>query len=133
MAIRMRVVYYSKNMKALAEALSDGADVKADTVPPAYNIEKMKLLVVCTKSFKNLPDDLGRFLGGLDKTRAANVAFIVDGQPGTSGPMVDRTRNAGTNVIPNTLFVKSNLFGKISDADVAKAKAWKEELIASLS
>ena len=130
MAIKMRVVYYSKNLKGLAEQISDNADCKADTVPPAYNIEKQKLLIICTKAFKTIPDDLSRFLGGLDKTRAANV---IDGKEGTAGNLVDRTRNAGTNVIANTLYIKTNLFGQASAAEVEKVKAWKESLVASLS
>ena len=133
MAIKMRVVYYSKNLKGLAEQISDNADCKADTVPPAYNIEKQKLLIICTKAFKTIPDDLSRFLGGLDKTRAANVAFVIDGKEGTAGNLVDRTRNAGTNIIANTLYIKTNLFGQASAAEVEKVKAWKESLVASLS
>ena len=133
MAIKMRVVYYTPNLKNLAEQISDGADCKADTVPPAYNIEKQKLLVICTKAFKNIPDDLSRFLGGLDKTRAANVVFVIDGKEGTAGNLVDRTRNAGTNVVANTIYVKSNLFGKISPAEIERVKTWKDEVVASLS
>ena len=133
MAIKMRVVYYSKNLKTLSEQLSTEADCKADTVPPAYNIEKQKLLIVCTKSFKSVPDDLSRFLGGLDKTRAANVVFLVDGKPGTAGNLVDKARNAGANVVADTMYIKTNLFGKVSAADVEKAKEWKDKIVASLS
>ena len=133
MAIKMRVVYYSKNLKNLSEQLSTEADCKADTVPPAYNIEKQKLLIVCTKAFKTVPDDLSRFLGGLDKTRAANVVFVIDGKEGTSGNLVDKARNAGTNVIADTMYVKSNLFGQISAAEVERVKEWKDKIVASLS
>ncbi len=133
MAIKMRVVYYSKNLKTLSEQLSTEADCKADTIPPAYNIEKQKLLVVCTKAFKNVPDDLARFLGSLDKTRAANVVFVIDGKPGSAGNLVDKAGNAGTNVIADTMYIKSNLFGQISAADVAKVTEWKDKIVASLS
>jgi len=133
MAIKMRVVYYSKNLKTLSEQLSTEADCKADTVPPAYNIEKQKLLVICTKAFKNVPDDLARFLGGLDKTRAANVAFVIDGKPGTAGSLVDKASNAGTNVIADTIYIKSNLFGQVSAAEIERVKQWKDNIVASLS
>ena len=134
MAIKMRAVYFgSKKLAALAEAISDGAEKKADTIPPAYNVEKVRLLFVCVKGTKNLSDTVTRFFSGLDKSRADNVAFIVEGKEGSASHIMDTVREAGANVIDNVLYVKGGLFASASPADIENAKSWAKDVIDSIT
>lgn len=134
MALKMRAVYYgSKKMKALAEAVSFDAEKKADTIPPAYNVEKVRLLIICVKAAKNYSDTIDRFFGGLDKARADNVAFIIEGAEGSGQNVIERVKEAGTNVIPKVLYVKGGLFASVKPDEIEGAKSWLAEIVKSIS
>ena len=129
MAIKMRAVYFGdKKLKTLAEAISDGAEKKADTIPPAYNVEKVRLLFVCVQGKKNFSDTVMRFFSGLDKSRADNVAFIIEG-----ATVINAVKEAGANVIDNVLYVKGGLFASASAADIENAKNWAKDVITSIT
>ena len=130
----MRAVYYgSRKLKALAEALSFDAEKKADTIPPAYNVESVRLLVVCIKAAKNYSDTIMRFFDALDKQRAANVAFIVEGEEGSIENVINTVKEAGANVIPNILYVKGGLFASAKPEDITQAKGWLDEVIKTVT
>ncbi len=134
MAIKMRAVYFGdKKLRTLAEAISDGAEKKADTIPPAYNVEKVRLLFVCIKGSKNLSDTVMRFFTGLDKSRADNVAFIVEGAEGSAEKVINAVKEAGPNVIENVLYVKGGLFASASADEIDKAKIWARDVITSIT
>ncbi len=134
MAIKFRAVYFGdKKLRALAEAISDGAEKKADTIPPAYNVEKVRLLIVCVKGAKSYNDTVSRFFSGLDKSRADNVAFIIEGNEGSGATVINTVKEAGTNVMDNVLYVKGGLFASASPADIEQAKAWTKEIIDTIT
>ncbi len=134
MAIKMRAVYYGdKKLRTLAEAISEGAEKKADTIPPAYNVEKVRLLFVCIKGKSNFSDTVMRFFTGLDKSRADNVAFIVEGSAGSADKIISAVKETGTNVIDNVLYVKGGLFASASAADIDDAKNWARGIISSIT
>lgn len=134
MALKMRAVYYgSKKLKAIAEALSTDAEKKADTIPPAYNVESVRLLVVCIKAAKNYSDTIMRFFDALDKQRAANVAFIVEGAEGSVDNVISTVKEAGANVIPSVLYTKGGLFASAKPEDIAEAKKWLEDVIKTVT
>lgn len=134
MAIKMRAVYYGdKKLRTLAEAISDGAEKKADTIPPAYNVEKVRLLFVCIKGGKSLSDTVMRFFSGLDKSRADNVAFIVEGAEGSAEKVIAAVKEAGSNVIDNVLYVKGGLFASASATEIDEAKNWANSIITSIT
>ena len=134
MAIKMRAVYFGdKKLKSLAEAISDGAEKKADTIPPAYNVEKVRLLFVCVQGKKNFSDTVMRFFSGLDKSRADNVAFIIEGAEGSGATVINAVKEAGANVIDNVLYVKGGLFASASAADIENAKNWAKDVITSIT
>ena len=134
MALKMRAVYYgSKKLKTLAEAISTDAEKKADTIPPAYNVESVRLLVICIKAAKNYSDTIMRFFDALDKQRAANVAFIVEGEEGSVDNVINAVKEAGANVIPNVMYVKGGLFASAKPDEIADAKKWLEEVIKTVT
>lgn len=134
MAIKFRAVYYGdKKLRALAEAISDGAEKKADTIPPAYNVEKVRLLVICVKAAKSYNDTIQRFFNGLDRSRADNVAFIIEGAEGSGVNVIDSVKEAGANVIGNVMYVKGGLFASASADDIANAKTWFDSIVKEIT
>lgn len=137
MAIKMRVLYLSgkSKMKAFAEKLCEGTDVKADTVPPAYNVERTKLLIVGVSLGGSMNVAAERFFTGLDTSRATNVAFFVDGSPEKAKKLMDMVAETGVNVIDDVLYVKGGLpiISKPSAAEYQTITEWANKIIASLS
>lgn len=137
MAIKMRVLYLSgkSKMKQLAEKLCEGTDVKADTVPPAYNVERAKLLIVGATLGGSMNINAERFFTALDPSRAANVAFFIDGSPENAKKLMDMVAETGVNVIDDVLYVKGGLpfLSKASAADYEAVTKWANKIIADLS
>ena len=134
MALKFRAVYFGdKKLRTLAEAISDNAEKKADVIPPAYNVEKVRLLFVCVKGSKNFSDTVMRFFAGLDTARAAHVAFIIEGAEGSGEKVISTVKEAGAKVIDDVLYVKGGLFASASAAEIEAAKAWASKIIASVS
>lgn len=133
----MRVLYLSGKgkMKQLAEKLCEGTDVKADTVPPAYNVERTKLLIVGVSLGGTMNVAAERFFTGLDVSRASNVAFFVDGSPEKAKKLIDMVAETGVNVIDDVLYVKGGLplISRASAADYQAVTEWADKIIASLS
>ncbi len=137
MAIKMRVLYLSGKgkMKMLAEKLCEGTDIKADTVPPAYNVERVKLLIVGVSLGGSMKDAARRFFTGLDQSRAANIAFFVDGSPEKAKQLMDLVAETGVHVIDDVLYVKGGLplISKASAADYQAVTEWANKIINSLA
>ena len=129
------ILQIAKKLAALAEAISDGAEKKADTIPPAYNVEKVRLLVVAISLGSSLSEPARRFFAGLDPSRAANVALIVDGTPENAANLVEIIKEAGANVMDDILYVKGGLpfLSKASAADLDAASQWSKKIIASIT
>lgn len=137
MAIKMRVLHLTNKgkIRAMAERISDENEIKVDTIPPAYNVEKVRLLVVAISLGSSLSDPARRFFAGLDPSRAANVALIVDGTPENAANLVEIIKEAGANVIDDILYVKGGLpfLSKASAADLDAASQWSKKIIASIT
>ena len=74
-----------------------------------------------------------RFFSGLDKSRADNVAFIIEGAEGSGATVINAVKEAGANVIDNVLYVKGGLFASASAADIENAKNWAKDVITSIT
>lgn len=137
MAIKMRVLYLSNKgkLRGMAEQLCKENDIKVDTIPPAYNVEKVRLLVVAISLGSSMADATRRFFAGLDPSRAANVALIVDGTPENAQNLVEIIKEAGANVMDDILYVKGGLpfLSKASAADLDTASEWCKKIIASIT
>lgn len=136
MAIKMRVLHLTNKgkLRAMAEQISNENDIKVDTIPPAYNVEKERLLIVAITLGSTLTETARRFFAGLDAKRAANVALIVDGTPENAQMLIDIIKEAGANVMDDVLYVKGGLpfFSKATPDDLATASEWSKKIIANI-
>lgn len=129
--LRVLLLTKQKKLKQMAEKLSAGSDVKVDNIPPAYNVEKIKLLVVGV-SPKMADVNAMRFFGSLDPARAQNIAFFTDSTPESLNKIIDVCKEGGVNVVPNILQVKCGLFSSASPDDLAQIEQWEKDVEASL-
>ena len=136
MALKMRFLYYSgkgKAMKALADAVKKEFDLfqnnnSTDIIPPAYSCEKERLVVLAI-SGKGEPDDtLRRFCSQLDKSKAQNVAVLVDGDEKMATKIIEVLKTTGTNVIDDVKYIKigglSFLGGSITEDQIKDVLDW---------
>ena len=114
--MKMRVMYYTKNaqLKTYAEAIGQAFGVLVSDIPPAYPVEKEKLVVIGLSLGGKTDDVVTRFCSQLTSERTQNVALFVDGKPGSKAEeaVIETLKNAGTNVIADTYYPKCGRFGK---------------------
>ncbi len=130
---RMRVLTLTrqKKLRQMAEKLCEGSDVKVDDIPPAYNVEKVKVLFVGI-SPRMADTNVMRFFSALDTGRAANIAFFTDADPNALKKIIDTCKEAGVNVIDDILSVKCGLFSSASAADLETVTAWAKRIDQSI-
>ena len=134
MAIKMRVLCYPEKKKLLAignmiKAEYDLSINAVDRIPPAYPCDKERIVILATNIKGELKDDYRLFLGRLNKNGAANVAIIAAGDDACVAKTKELLREAGTNVIDDTLKIKMGLFdSKVTDEEKADILAWVEKI-----
>ena len=105
MAIKMRVLYNSgkKGMAQFANAVKEKYDLPVNAVsgkfPPEYPCDKERIVILAISAKSEMPDDLRRFCGGLNKAQAQNVALLVDGKQADADKIAEAIRAAGTNLV----------------------------------
>ena len=139
MAIKMRVLCYPENNKKLrtiAEMIKAEYDLNVnsvDRIPPAYPCDKERIVILATNIKGELKDDYRLFLGRLSKAGAANVAIIAAGDDACVEKTKELLREAGTNVIEDTMKITMGLFdSKVTDAEKADILAWVEKVKSEL-
>lgn len=132
MAIKMRVLYASNKGKILemAQMIKAEFDLPVNAVDkieqPAYPCDKERIVFLMF-SLKGEPSDVvRRFCGELNKSRANNVALIVDGPESAAKRMKEILTAAGTTVADEVHYVKC---GFLSFLDKVKPEE-KEALLA---
>lgn len=136
--MKMRVMYASKKGKveSYANAIGEKFGCLVNDIPPAYPADKERLVILIMSLGSSEPaDEIRRFCRELNSTRTQNVALLVDGAPGSRGERVikETLREAGTNIIDNTFYVKCGIFGKKLTADErAKTLEWAQEIVSSV-
>ena len=129
MAIKMRYLYASGKKKfiTIGEIIKEKFSLAnnnnaVDVIPPAYPCDKERMVFIGI-SVKDEPENKVRlFCQNLDKTKAAYVALIVDGNEKGANALKDILCAAGTNVFPEILFIKGGLpFLSNLNADEKKA------------
>lgn len=116
MAIKMRYLYASgkKKFVTIGEIIKEKFSLAnnnnaVDVIPPAYSCDKERMVFIGL-SIKDEPENKVRlFCQNLDKTKAAYVALIVDGNEKGANALKDILTAAGTNVFPEVLFIKGGL------------------------
>ncbi|MGM9681792.1 MAG: hypothetical protein ACI3XR_09840 [Eubacteriales bacterium] len=129
--LRVLTLTKQKKLKQMAAKLCEGSDVKVDDIPPAYNVEKVKLLVIGI-SPRLADTNVMRFFGALDPARAANVAFFTDAAPEALTKIIDACKEGGVNVIDDILTVKCGLFSSASAEDLQQICRWEQNIESTL-
>ena len=139
--MRMRVLTQTSQGKMLTIANEVSkliqADKPADVIMPAYPCDGERPIVIVAKAKPSMPDSFARFMRSLKKSVTANIAFIIDGSEENAAKIVEMAKTNDSNVIEdNILYVKGGLPFKfckgVSANEMARVKAWVEEILASL-
>lgn len=140
MAIKMRVLYNSgkKGMAQFANAVKEKYDLPVNAVsgkfPPEYPCDKERIVILAISAKSEMPDDLRRFCGGLNKTQAQNVALLVDGKQADADKIAEAIRAAGTNLVGvKAITLGGFLFigGTLDDSRKAELLGWVDEMVAA--
>ena len=134
----MRILYASskKKINNIANEIKAKYDLAfnaVDVIPPAYSCDKERIVILGLSVKGELSDDIRRFCAELNKTRAANVALLVDGDQATADKIADIIKNAGTNLVGTKVvsFGGFLMFGGTLTPELqTELVAWVEEMVA---
>ncbi len=139
MAIKMRVLYNSgkKGMAQLASAIQAKYELPVNAVdgkfPPAYPCDKERIVILGLSAKKDVADNVRLFCCELNKTRAQNVALLIDGDEAAAEKVSGYITGAGTNLI-GTKVISFGGFGPfggtLTDDMKTELMAWVEEMVA---
>lgn len=140
MAIKMRILYASNkkkinNIANTIKAQYELAFNSVDVIPPAYSCDKERIVVLILSAKGNVSDAVRLFCGELNKTRAQNVALMIDGDEAAATKVKNVLKEAGTNVIDEVLYIKGGLpiiGGSLKPEEKAEIFAWIDRVIANL-
>lgn len=136
--MKMRVMYSSKKGKLVtyATAIGEAFGCLVNDIPPAYPADKERLVILAlTLGAGDPPDEVRRFCKELYPNRAQNVVLLVDGENGCRGEKVikDILKEAGTNVIAGSYYVKCGIFGKkITLEERQKVVDWARSIVSQV-
>ena len=137
--MRMRVLTHTNKGKLLAIAdeitrLVE-ADKATDAIPSAYPCDGERLVVIVATAKASMPEAFNRFARSLKKSVTANVAFVIDGTPEDAASIVAMTKENNSNIMEDKiLYIPGGLsfLKKVSADEMAKVKAWVEDILANL-
>ncbi len=139
MAIKMRYLYFSKKKKmaAIGEQIKQKYELQinsVDVIPPAYSCDKERVVILAITGKGEPADALRLFCREMTKLRAQNTCLIMDGDQKCADFVLGYLRDAGTNVVGQTLFINGgSLFNsKPSDAEMKTITDWVDAIIADL-
>ena len=139
--MRMRVLTHTNKGKLLAIADDVtkliSADKATDSIPPDYNCDGERLVVLVIKAKPSYSDAVKRVICNLNRGITANVAFIVDGDAESVKPLIDLTKDCTANIMSDKiLYITGGLpfkfMKKVTDEEKATVKAWCEDILANL-
>ncbi len=140
MAIKMRVLYDSKKkgMTQFANVIRDKYELPVNATsgkfPPEYPCDKERIVILALTAKGDLSDDVRRFCCELNKTRAYNVALLLDGDQATADKVAKLISDAGTNLVGVKVISLGGflMFGGALTAELeAELVKWVEEMVAS--
>lgn len=78
--MKMKVLHYPEKGKiaTFTNMIANVYEQTADKIPPAYDCNRDRLLIMGISSGKMMDDALSRFLRGLDKQKVSNIAMFTD-------------------------------------------------------
>ena len=128
-------MYYSKKGKLVtyANAIGEAFGCLVNDIPPAYPADKERLVVLALTLGNTDPaDEVRRFCKELYPNRAQNVVLLVDGEANCRGEKIvkDVLKEAGTNIIDKSYYVKCGIFGKKISLDERQTVVnWAREIV----
>jgi hypothetical protein len=135
MAIKTRVLVYPETgkIRSYGEAIYDmlGGEKPVDKIPPAYSCNNDRLVYIGVKVGRQLPDDLRLFCGSMDKSRATYVAIFANGDKATVDAVANTLREAGTQVVGETLYVDVpflSFIKKLKPEEKEKIESWAKKI-----
>lgn len=138
MKIKMRVLYDSpkKGMAQFARVIAEKYELLTNATsgkfPPEYPCDKERIVVLGITAKGELSDDVRRFCAELNKTRAYNVALLVDGNQETADKIADIIKNAGTNLVGVKVISLGGFLmfgGSLTPELQTELVAWVEEMV----
>jgi hypothetical protein len=132
--IKMRVMYASSNKKMAnyADAIGHAFGCSVNDIPPSYPCDNERLVVIgLSLRGSRVEDRVRRFCTELIPTRARATALFIEGEPGSAAEkeIVEILKNAGTNFIDHTMYLKCGLFSsKLSLEERQKIVDWVREV-----
>ena len=140
MAIKMRVLYDSKKkgMAQFANVIKTKYELPINATsgkfPPEYPCDKERIVILGLTAKGELSDDVRRFCMELNKTRAYNVALLIDGDQPTADKVAEMIANAGTNLVGVKVINLGGFLmfgGALTDELKAELVAWVDEMVAA--
>ena len=140
MAIKMRVLYASGKKKICnianeIKAKYELAFNAVDVIPPAYSCDKERIVILAISAKGDVSNSVRLFCRELTKSRAQNVALMIDGDEKAAAKLKEILSEAGTNVIDEVLYVKGGLpiiGGSVKPEEKTEIFAWVDRVIANL-
>ena len=113
------------------------ADKATDVIPSAYPCDGERLVVIVVSAKPNMPESFCRFMRSLKKSVTANVAFIVDGTPENTAPIIEMAKTNNSNVMEDKiLYIEGGLpfkvLRKVSAEEMQKVRDWVADIRANL-
>ncbi len=137
MPIKMRVLVASpkKKMLTMANNIKTEFDLvpnAVDKIPPAYSCDKERIVILAVPAKQNAITE--KFCKELNKTRAGNVAILIDGTANDAESLKETLKNAGTNVIDEVFCTKCGIpfIGAVKPEENTALIEWVNRVIAEL-
>lgn len=133
MAIKMKFLHYPEKGKiaTFTKILAEEYGFQADKIPPAYEPTRERILFMGITSGKTLNDTLARFLRGLSKEKAQNVAVYTDASDEAIDAITKIINETGIKLL-DVKKVKGSAIPFLTGVKAAEAddiKAWAKDLI----
>lgn len=132
---KMRVLWFTQKGKMihLGETLMKEFDIQGESIPPAYNCEKERLVFIGISSGAEAPDLLRRYLREMNKARAQNVAFFMDCPKPTAEMLMQQCTDAGSHVMEDVFYFSPGFslpfMKKNKEEDVQRFLAWARKCV----
>ena len=135
----MRILYVSgkKKIQNIANEIKQKYELAfnaVDVIPPAYSCDKERIVILAVSGKGDMSNSLRLFCRELNKTRAQNVALIIDGDEALANKMKETLAEAGTNVIDEVLYIKGGIpfLGSVKPEEKEAVFSWTERVINNL-
>lgn len=140
--MKLQTFFFSKDetggqARLIGDELSNLFKCKCDQIPPAYQCNKEKLVIITYEKYGKLPKKFTEFIESLTTDKVINVALIEVSNTGNDGmdEVKGMLKKNGVNVVETMgIVAKKGLFSKakVSAEDIKKAVDFSHRIAASL-